>query len=109
MVMFGSFLPWVDTAAGSVSGARGAGLWTFYAAALGLAGAMVTNRLLATVQALLFAVVAIGLPTWQVVHLVSLVGRSGWAPGPGLVLTFGGGVLAASAAYSLWRERAAQP
>lgn len=108
MVMFGSFLPWVDTAAGSVSGGRGAGLWTFYAATLGLAGALVTNRLLATVQALLFAVVAIGLPTWQVVHLVNLVGRSGWAPGPGLVLTFGGGVLAASAAYSLWRERASR-
>lgn len=105
MVLFGSFMPWVDTAAGSVSGARGAGLWTFYAATLGLAGALVSSRLLATLQAGLLALAATGLPVWQVVHLLNLVGRDGWVPGPGLVLTFGGGVLAAKACYSLWRER----
>ena len=48
------------------------------------------------------ALVAAGLAMWQVVHLVSLVGFSGWMPGPGLVLTLGGGMLAATAARSLW-------
>ncbi len=106
MVLLGAFLPWVDTAVGSISGTRGAGLWTFYAAMLGLAGALVPNRVLAITQAAVLAVAATALPVWQVWYLIDLVGRSGWAPGPGLVLTFGGGVLAATAAYSLWRERA---
>jgi hypothetical protein len=106
MVLFGSLLPWVDTAVGSVSGARGAGLWTFYAAMLGLAGALVPMRRVAAVQATIFAAVAILVPAWQVVHLLSLVGTAGWVPGPGLVLVVGGGVLAATAATQLFRPRA---
>jgi len=97
MVAFGSFLPWIDTALGSVSGVRGAGLWTFYAAMLGLAGALVPSRVFALVQGAVLALVAIALPGWQVVHLLSLVGTEGWLPGPGLVIVFGGGVLAAVA------------
>lgn len=97
MVVIGSFMPWVDTAAGQVSGAGGAGLWTFYAALLGLAAALVPIRTLRLVQGSLFAVVAVALPVWQVVHLLRLVGTSGWLPGPGLVLVVGGGVLAAVA------------
>lgn len=103
MVMFGSFLPWVDTAVGSMSGARGAGLWTFYAAMLGLAGALIPLRRVAAVQAALLAAAALLIPTWQVVHLLNLVGTGGWVPGPGLVLVFGGGVLAAVAANRLFR------
>jgi hypothetical protein len=103
MVMLGSFLPWVDTAAGSVSGARGAGLWTFYAAMLGLAGALVPARRVAAVQAGLLGLVAVALPLWQVVHLLRLVGTEGWMPGPGLVLVLGGGVLAGTAAWRLLR------
>lgn len=106
MVLFGSFLPWIDTAVGSVSGARGAGLWTFYAAMLGLAGALIPMRRVAAVQAALFAAVAIVLPAWQVVRMLNLVGTGGWFPGPGLVVVFGGGVLAASAAVQLFRPRA---
>jgi hypothetical protein len=106
MVAFGSFLPWVDTAVGSVSGARGAGLWTFYAAMLGLAGALVPVRRLAAVQAAVFASAALLLPVWQVVHMLGLVGTSGWFPGPGLVLVVGGGVLAATAAVQLFRPPA---
>jgi hypothetical protein len=103
MVAFGSFLPWVDTAIGSVSGARGAGLWTFYAAMLGLAAALFPVRRVAAVQAAIFAAAALLLPTWQVVHMLNLVGTSGWMPGPGLVLVLGGGVLAATAAVQLFR------
>lgn len=97
MVALGSFLPWIDTALGAISGARGAGLWTFYAAMLGLAGALVPMRTLALVQGAVLALVALALPLWQAGHLLSLVGTAGWVPGPGLVLVFGGGVLAAVA------------
>jgi hypothetical protein len=106
MVLLGSFLPWIDTAVGSVSGARGAGLWTFYAAMLGLAGALIPMRRVAAVQAAIFAAVALVLPAWQVVHLLSLIGINGWVPGPGLVLVLGGGVLGATAAAQLFRPPA---
>lgn len=101
LVLLGAFLPWVYTGVGAVSGVRGAGLWTFYAGMLGLAGALVASRRMAGVQALVLAAAAVGLTGWQLVHLASLVGFSGWAPGPGLVLTAGGGVLAAAAGRSL--------
>lgn len=101
MVMFGSFLPWVDTAVGSVSGAAGPGLWTFYAAMLGFAGVMVPSRRMALGQAAVLALVSLGLVTWQVVHLLSLVGTAGWMPGPGMVFVAGGGVVAAVAAYRM--------
>ena len=94
MVTLGSFLPWLDTAVGTVSGARGPGLWTFYAAMLGLAGALVPVRTLAMMQGSVLAVVAVVLPVWQLVHMLRLVGTVGWIPGPGLVLVFGGGVVA---------------
>lgn len=102
MAGLGAFLPWVYTGVGTVSGARGAGLWVFYAATLGLAGALVSSRRVAALQATVLAVAAVGLAVWQVVHLLSLVGLQGWLPGPGLVLTLGGGVLAAAAARSLF-------
>jgi hypothetical protein len=94
MVSVGSFMPWLDTAVGSVSGARGPGLWTFYAAMLGLAGALVPLRRLAIVQGAVLAATAVALPLWQLVHVIGLVGTAGWIPGPGLVLVFGGGVVA---------------
>jgi hypothetical protein len=104
MILFGAFLPWVATGAGNVAGIRGAGLWTMYAAVLGLAGAAIRSHALAALHAGVLAVVATALPLWQVVHLASLVGFSGWVPGPGLVLTLGGAVLAGSAALSLLRS-----
>jgi hypothetical protein len=109
MVVIGSFMPWIDTALGQVSGVRGAGLWTFYAAMLGLAAALVPVRALALTQGAVFALVAMALPVWQVLHLVDLVGTDGWRPGPGLVLVFGGGVVAASAVRSMARARPAGP
>ncbi|MFZ5869237.1 MAG: hypothetical protein ACOYXW_01695, partial [Actinomycetota bacterium] len=93
MVLVGAFLPWVSTAAGNVSGVRGAGLWTMYAAFLGVAGAILKAPKVAGVHAAVMAVAAVALPVWQVLHLTGLVGLTGWVPGPGLVLTLGGGVL----------------
>jgi hypothetical protein len=103
MVVLGSFMPWIDTAVGTISGARGAGLWTFYAAMLGLAGALVPWRRAAAVQGGVLAAAATALPIWQLLHLLTLVGIGGWVPGPGIVLVFGGGVLAPTAAWRLWR------
>lgn len=97
MVAIGSFLPWLDTPVGSVLGAGGPGLWTFYAAMVGLAGALVPIRVLAMVQGAVLSLAAVALPTWQVVHVLDLVGTDGWMPGPGLVLVVGGGVLAGAA------------
>lgn len=102
MVLVGAWLPWIYTGLGSVAGVRGAGLWTMYAAVLGLAGALIKRQRLAAVHAGALAVIAVALPAWQLAHLLSLVGFSGWMPGPGLVLTLGGGVLAGTAAWTLW-------
>jgi hypothetical protein len=103
MALVGGFLPWIYTAVGTVSGARGAGLWVAYAAMVGLAGALLPLRRVAAAQAFVLAAVGIALTVWQVVHLVSLVGFGGWMPGPGLVMSFGAGVLAALAGRQLWR------
>ena len=104
MILVGAFLPWVYTGAGNVLGIRGAGLWTMYAAFLGLAGALVRSPRLASGQAAVLALVATVLPLWQLVHLFGRVGLSGWMPGAGLVLTLGGGVLAGFAAVGLHRD-----
>lgn len=104
IVMLGSFLPWISTALANVSGARGPGLWTFYVAMLGLAGALLPGRLhrVAGSHAALMAGVCVALPVWQLAHVVDLVGFGGWMPGPGLVLVLGGGVLSGVAAYRLF-------
>jgi hypothetical protein len=103
MVLLGSFMPWIDTAVGNISGARGPGLWTFYAAMLGFAGVMVPLLRLAGAQAAALGLTAVGLTTWQVVHLLDLVGTAGWRPGAGLVFVFCGGVVALVAAWRLLR------
>lgn len=101
-VLLGSFVPWVYTPLGSVSGAQGAGLWTFYAGMLGVAALVLKWRRVCAVQAGIMAAAALALPVWQLVHLLRLVGLGGWMPGPGLVLVFTGGVLGALAAYRLY-------
>jgi hypothetical protein len=109
LVILGSFLPWVYTALGSMSGVRGAGLWTFYASMLGLGAVLLPFRRFGAIQAAIMAGVAVALPTWQVVHVLGLVGFGGWMPGPGLVMVFGGGVLAGAAAWQLFRETTPAP
>jgi hypothetical protein len=103
MVLLGSFMPWIDTAVGTISGARGPGLWTFYAAMLGFAGVMLPLVRLAGVQAAILGLTSVGLTSWQVLHLLDLVGTAGWRPGPGIVFVFCGGVVALTAAWRLLR------
>lgn len=107
LLILGGFLPWLYTFAGTVSGIRGAGLYTFYAGMLALAGALLPARwsAAALLQAVIVAIPGIVLPVWQVARMLTLVGTQGWAPGPGLVMTFGGGVLCAVAARDLHRAR----
>ena len=101
LVAVGSFLPWVHTALGNVPGYAGGGLWTFYFSMLGFAAMLVTRLRLAAVQAVVMGLVAVALPTWQLVRLASMVGFSGWLPGFGLLMVLGGGVLALIAARRL--------
>lgn len=98
-VMIGSFLPWIHTPAGNAMGGQGPGLWTFYAAMLGLAGVLIPARVPRMTQAGIMAAVALALPVWQIVHVLTLVGLGGWMPGPGLVMVVGGGALALSATW----------
>ncbi|KGM09612.1 hypothetical protein [Cellulomonas carbonis] len=106
MLVVGALLPWLMTAAGPVAGMRGPGVWTLYAGVLALAGGLVPHRRVAAVHGAVVGAVGVGLPLWQVVHVLGLVGTAGWAPGPGLVMTAGGGVLALAAAAALWRTPA---
>lgn len=104
LAMVGALLPWVRTRVGDFSGLAGPGVWTFYAASLGLAGALVRSRGLALAQAAVFALVALGLPAWQTVRLLDrglALGGDGWVPGVGLVLTVCGGLLALRAALTM--------
>lgn len=106
MILVGAFLPWIHTGAGNILGIHGPGLVTMYAAFLGLAGAIVRSPRVIAVHAVLVAVPALVLPVWQVARFVTSVSFEGWMPGAGVVLTFGGGVIAALAAVRLWREGA---
>lgn len=109
----GGFLPWLYTELGTVSGAVGLsrtlvlgvapGLWVFYFALLAIAGGLLPPRLrvAAAVQGVIAGVVGLALPVWQAVQLLRLVGTEGWMPGPGLVLSAFGGILALTAARQL--------
>lgn len=104
MIAVGSFMPWVATGFGNISGATGmgAGYWTFIAAMLGVSGALMPWRRVAMVHAAIVAVVAVALPIWQLLHLYTLVGLSGWMPGIGLVLVLFGGLFIGRAAWTLY-------
>lgn len=106
LVTVGSFLPWLYVGGVPKSGALGPGLWTFYGAMLGFAGAMLPYHRVGAGHAAVMAGIALGVPLWQVVHVLDLVGAGGWMPGPGLVMVAGGGILAGVAAARLWREPA---
>lgn len=102
-VGIGSFLPWVDTAVGSFTGMAGPGVWTLYAAVLGLAGALVRRPRLAAVHAGLTGVVAVALPLWQGLRLLRLCTGGACLPGIGLLLVLAAGVAALVQARRLWR------
>lgn len=111
----GGWLPWLYTELGTVSGAVGLtrtnvlgvapGLWVFYFAMLAVAGGILPGRLrvAAAVQGVVAGLVGLALPVWQVVQMLSLVGTQGWMPGPGLVLSGFGGILALTAVGQLLR------
>ena len=103
MIAVGSFLPWISTPFGNISGAtgQGAGYWTFIAAMIGIGGALVPMRKVALATAAILAAAAIILPLWQILHLYSLVGFGGWMPSFGMVLVFFGGLFALAAARTL--------
>ncbi|CAN5467498.1 hypothetical protein BH23ACT6_BH23ACT6_09850 [soil metagenome] len=111
LLIFGGWLPWLYTGLGTISGARGAGLWVFYAGLLALAGGLLPPRFATAslLQAVIVAATAIVLPVWQVGRVLALVGTQGWLPGPGLVMSFFGGVLCALAARDLLVARSAPP
>lgn len=103
MVIIGSFMSWIETPIGDLNGSAGPGLWTFYAAMIGLAGALIPRRIPMAVQGALFGVVSLALPIAQVYRFYDRVGFGGWQPGPGVVLVIGGGVLALVASHRVWR------
>ncbi|AXH96689.1 hypothetical protein [Ornithinimicrobium avium] len=107
MIIVGAFLPWLYTQFGPINGMRGPGQWTATVGVLALAGALVPLRVPAALQALAAAAICVALPAWQFFHMASLVGMQGWTPGPGLVLTFAGGVLAGVSAWQLFSLRRA--
>lgn len=109
LMIVGAFLPWLYTPLGTVTGMRGPGLWTATVGLLALAGALVPLRVPAVLQALVAAAICIAVPVWQFWHLFGRVGMAGWTPGPGLVLTLGGGVLALVAARQIWTLRPGAP
>lgn len=107
MILVGAFLPWLYTQLGNFTGMAGPGMWTATVGMLALAGALVPIRVLAIGQGVIAAAVAMFIPLWQFWHVFSKVGMAGWMPGPGLLLTFVGGLLCAIAAWQLWNLKAA--
>lgn len=101
LITVGAFLPWVMTGVGNFTGMRGAGSWTVFAGVLGLGASMMRSRRLVLLHAVGIAGIAIVLPAWQLVHMLSLVGVRGWLPGIGLLMTLGAGIVIARAAMEL--------
>lgn len=94
-VAVGAFLPWLETPLGTYRGFAGPGQYLFYAGVIGIAAGLVPIRSLAMAQGAVLSAVALCIPTWQMVKLISAVGFTGWVPGIGMVLILGCGVMAA--------------
>lgn len=106
LVLVGAVSPWVALPTGTILGIEGAGIWTIAAGGIGLAGALYRSRLVVRLHAVVLAATPLALGGWQVAHLLRLgCDLRVCSPSFGLVLTLGGGVLAASAV----RELVAQP
>lgn len=109
MIVLGSFLPWVSTPMGNLSGMAGPGLWTLAAGSMGLAGVFLRRRRLAMTHAALAGGCALILVGWQLARLARISTSTGaWGvavPGTGLLLVLGGGVLALRALWRLHHRR----
>ena len=79
----------------------------FYAGVLGFARGLVPIRSLAIAQGALMGLVAVALPVWQILKLVTKVGFTGWAPGMGLLLVLGCGLMAMRTVVLLARPKTA--
>jgi hypothetical protein len=101
LITVGAFLPWLMTSFGTFGGMRGAGSWTVFAGVVGIGASLMRRRRWVHVHAIGIAAIAIALPLWQVVHLVTTVGFRGWLPGIGLIMTLVGGVAIARATLEL--------
>lgn len=112
-MLLGGFLPWLYTPLGTVMGAVGLertlilgtapGLWVFYFGLLAIAAGILPPRwrTAAIVQGVVAGLVGVVVPVWQVVRMLTLVGTEAWTPGPGLVMSAFGGVLALLSARQL--------
>lgn len=105
LITVGAFLPWLMTGFGTFGGMRGAGTWTVFAGVIGLGASLMRSRRLVLLHAIGISTIAIGLPVWQLVHTMRLVGFQGWFPGMGLIMTLGAGVVIANATRELRGDR----
>ncbi|HVM13899.1 MAG TPA: hypothetical protein VM287_06185 [Egibacteraceae bacterium] len=105
MIVLGSFLPWVSTPVGNLSGMAGPGLWTFYLGVVGVGGAVLRRRRVALAHAVAVGACGVALPLWQLAHLAQIsAATQAWGaavPSTGLLLVLAGGVLALRAAWRL--------
>ncbi len=103
-VAVGAFLPWLETPLGTYRGFAGPGEYLFYAGVIGIAAGLVPIRVLAVTQGAVLSVVALAIPLWQVIKLVSTVGFDGWVPGVGMMLILGCGLMAARVTVAMARR-----
>lgn len=109
LIVVGSFLPWVSTPLGNLSGMAGPGLWTFSFGVIGVGGAFLRRRRLAVGHGLAAGGCAVALTAWQLARLVQVsVTTAAWGvavPSTGLLMVLGGGVVALRATWRLHTER----
>jgi hypothetical protein len=92
-----ALLPWVATNFGTFWGLDGPGRWTLYAGFFGLAGAIVRRPRIVASHGAILAVLAIGLPVWQLARLAAMCPPGGCLPSAGLLLTALAGAMAGRA------------
>lgn len=101
--MIASFLPWLDTGMGSISGAVAGGLYTFYAGLVAFPGVIWRSPRVVACHLLLLAVVDIAVPGWRFAWALRRLPGFGeaWLPSPGMLLLFVSGAVATYAFVKL--------
>jgi hypothetical protein len=112
-IAVGSFLPWWQTFVGTRWGLDTYGIWTIWAAAVGLAGALSLRRSLYQLLPLAAGVIALGLVLWVAADGLATCrpasdGSVPCRPGAGLVVTGAAALntIAVMARYHLSERRA---
>lgn len=105
LAAIGSFLPWVSTPVGNLSGTAGPGLWTLCAGVIAIAGALIPHRRVALAHALVPGLAIAIIAVWQLARLFQLsAATDAWGkllPGIGLVMVCGGAFILLRAAKRL--------